>query len=222
MPQVGAFSVNGVACVGAEFCVAVGSSQSKPIILRFTGSRWTLVKGATDASGLYAVSCTSISFCEAVGEQGRLGVQSLWPFSESWNGRSWKSSNSVRARESTELLVGVSCWSSSGCMEIGSQGSNENLAEKWNGSKWSVVPSGAGTLDGVACSSAANCTAVGDNFVVPALLPLIEWWNGTAWRTQKVPSVGRGALLGIWSSRVFEVAVGHRLNSPTALVLDSR
>jgi hypothetical protein len=52
-------------------------------------------------------------------------------------------------------------------------------------------------LNGVSCASPTNCTAVGDYYWTasgpqPAL---IERWNGTAWRVEPSPSIGRGSTL---------------------------
>jgi hypothetical protein len=49
----------------------------------------------------------------------------------------------------------------------------------------------------VSCASPTNCTAVGDYYWTasgpqPAL---IERWNGTAWRVEPSPSIGRGSTL---------------------------
>ncbi|HEY3732848.1 MAG TPA: hypothetical protein VGL63_02930 [Streptosporangiaceae bacterium] len=72
---------------------------------------------------------------------------------------------------------------------------NMTLAEQWNGSTWSVLPSlnprGAVTvvLTGVSCASVTRCTAVGD--YTPArsssLVPLAEHWNGSNWSVQAIP-----------------------------------
>ncbi len=52
-------------------------------------------------------------------------------------------------------------------------------------------------LNGVSCSSPANCIAVGDYYRMAGgpQLTLIERWNGTAWRVEPSPSIGRGSTL---------------------------
>ena len=52
-------------------------------------------------------------------------------------------------------------------------------------------------LNGVSCASPANCTAVGQYYRTASgpQLTLIEWWNGTAWRVEPSPSIGRGSTL---------------------------
>jgi len=68
------------------------------------------------------------------------------------------------------------------------------LAERWNGTAWAIerTPNPAGStasaLNGVSCTSATACTAVGDYYTSTNPLPLVERWNGTAWAVQPVPS----------------------------------
>ena len=70
------------------------------------------------------------------------------------------------------------------------------LAEHFNGTSWSVVPtpslpSGtAGQLKSVVAVSSNNVWAVGDNTG-----PLIEHWNGTSWSIVSTPSVGEAGTL---------------------------
>jgi hypothetical protein len=65
------------------------------------------------------------------------------------------------------------------------------LAERWNGTKWSIqnTPNPRGStqigLQGVSCTSASACTAVGAYFNGIARLPLVERWNGTKWSIQR-------------------------------------
>jgi len=68
------------------------------------------------------------------------------------------------------------------------------LAEVWNGAKWRIVPTfkptGQGSfLNGVACTSASACTAVGSSGPVTTLA---ERWNGTRWRVQPTPNPAGG------------------------------
>jgi hypothetical protein len=55
----------------------------------------------------------------------------------------------------------------------------------------------AGFLTGVSCASPANCTAVGDYYrtATGPQVTLIERWDGTAWRVEPSPGIGRGSTL---------------------------
>jgi hypothetical protein len=62
----------------------------------------------------------------------------------------------------------------------------QTLIEHWDGTAWTVQPSGTGgnheRLCGVAADSSSDAWAVG--FANGRLQTLIEHWNGTAWTVQ--------------------------------------
>jgi len=66
------------------------------------------------------------------------------------------------------------------------------VAERWDGRTWRIVPTfkpapagpNAG-FNGVACTSASACTAVGNRTVAKALA---ERWNGRTWQVQATPN----------------------------------
>jgi hypothetical protein len=75
----------------------------------------------------------------------------------------------------------------------------QTLAEVWNGSKWTVVPSlDPGSDDylyGVACSSVDFCVAVGSTQAAEQSVSqsLVELWNGTSWSVTSSPDPGTGS-----------------------------
>jgi hypothetical protein len=94
---------------------------------------------------------------------------------------------------------GVSCTSASACTAVGQYvtgaGTTATLAERWNGTAWTVqstpAPSGATAsfLQEVSCPSASACTAAGNyETSTGATVTLAESWNGTAWTVQSTPS----------------------------------
>ena len=143
------------------------------------GSTWTTQSvpapaGATDTA-LLSVSCTSSSFCVAVGAAftGDSSSDTL-PFAIMWNGLSWSMAAGLNAPSGfndTEL-AGVSCTGPAWCMAVGfatntSTSVNETLAEQWDGATWSSSSSasapgtGAEALLAVSCTGPSNCMAVG-------------------------------------------------------------
>jgi hypothetical protein len=80
-------------------------------------------------------------------------------------------------------LASVSCWSSSGCLSVGSE------ALRWNGTAWATIakPPGSAALDGVACTAATFCLAVGQN---DSALAAAWKWNGTSWQSLAVYNPG--------------------------------
>ncbi len=99
-----------------------------------------------------------------------------------------------------DFLSGVSCVSSNDCVAVGEHSSLHNrrakpLIESWNGRAWSITPSPYPTavtniLQGVSCSSATACTAVGYDESTTVDEPLIESWNGSVWSVSPSPSPG--------------------------------
>ena len=94
-------------------------------------------------------------------------------------------------------LLAVSCLTANDCTAVGGYTSTAGpvpLAERWDGSTWSIqttpVPTGANfsILDGVSCTSATNCMAVG-SYETPGSnsLPLAEHWDGSSWSIQAMP-----------------------------------
>jgi hypothetical protein len=158
-------------------------------------------------SGNYfeGVSCLSSSFCMAVGLLSEGGQA---PFAEGWNGSEWSllsvPNPTGGGKETYSSLRGVSCTSTTACTAVGSyekKGSKEafeTLAERWNGTEWSIQstpnPSGGheNSLDGVSCSSATSCTAVGQYTKSGLRETLAEHWNGTEWSIQNTPNPSGG------------------------------
>ena len=94
----------------------------------------------------------------------------------------------------------------------------KTLIERWDGKKWSIVPSpnpdGAKNteLSSVSCTSATNCTAVGYSAAVSNHIDaLVEHWDGKAWSIVPSPTESPASgLLGVsCTSATFCVAVGN-------------
>lgn len=73
---------------------------------------------------------------------------------------------------------------------------NLTLIEHWNGKAWEVKPSpnparsGEVHLTGVAATSRSNAWAVGYYLGPNGLQPLVEHWNGKAWKIKRTPKPG--------------------------------
>jgi hypothetical protein len=218
VPLPGSAALTGVSCLSAANCTAVGSqlttaaTSQAPLAAHWNGHGWTAEHVPnpvfqTDGSELSAVWCTSGRACTAVGERGS-GVTAT--LAERWNGRRWAVQPTVNTRGNDTFLEGVACTSVRSCIAAGLHitppGLLLTLAERWNGARWARqhTPSppagpgvGGGTLDAIACSAAAACTAVGAAELVP---PVIERWNGTRWVMQHSPRVrhpGPGELMSV-------------------------
>jgi hypothetical protein len=211
-PGVGALSA--VSCTSARACTAVGAAfvggRDRPLAERWNGTSWSIQptpqpRGAKDST-LNGVSCTSTRFCIAVGlSTNRGGNRGRIALVERWNGTHWSIQRTPKPRGAAEsFLNGVSCTSPTACTAVGGGiysigpftfiGGGVLLAERWNGSRWSIqripVPRAASGLSGVACVSRSFCIAVGSTAGSTGQVPLAERWNGTAWTLQRIPAPG--------------------------------
>ena len=131
-----------------------------------------VIKHAFGSSVILAgVSCTSASFCMAVGQGGSKSNTSSngFPFAVVERGATWNVVLAPRLPNSQPgLLSGVSCSSPSACIAVGTQTQAHTqapLIEEWNGAHWSIAvypKPVSGSLLGVSCSSPSTCVAVGE------------------------------------------------------------
>jgi hypothetical protein len=201
----------GVSCAGPSFCVAVGvwgpgSTFVNPLIEQWNGTAWTLATGANPsgsvATQLSAVSCLSSMWCTGVGYT-KDGSNNRHALVEKWDGTAWTVvTTTPPTGETTSQFDALSCAKSSWCMAVGgytNASSNfVSLAEVWNGTAWSVVPSpnpGAGTsgeLNGVSCAGGGFCAAVGQWYNGTHFQAQLATWNGTAWTNVTPPEANPG------------------------------
>jgi hypothetical protein len=176
---------------GQQF-VCVGPGDNTGTTTKLTTAAWSLRTTPTPSGGnLVAVSCSSATACTAVGSRnGRT-------LAERWNGSTWAIQTTPTPSGATSSYVsGVSCASATECIAVGSYvnsaGTTVTLAERWDGSTWTIqttpTPNG-GNLVAVSCSSATVCTAVGSRNGQT----LAERWNGSTWTIQATPNPS-GAL----------------------------
>jgi hypothetical protein len=234
--------LSGISCSASTACTAVGqyttsASATQTLAERWDGASWALQSTATPAgaigSQLLGVSCPAAAACSAVGFWQRSDRTSP-ALVEQWNGTRWAIEPTPAASgESTRVLTAVSCSAPAACTAVGYQfGSGDPvapLAERWNGTSWTVQPiSGPpggthSTLSAVSCSGPDACTAVGayDKFSTVSAT-LAERWDGTAWAVQSTPNPANGtqpALSGVsCPAPAACTAVGYDYDASAALV----
>ncbi len=189
-------SLAGVACPAARRCVAVGQSVSQAgaraaLVKSWNGRTWS-VQRAPRSGGLTAVSCTSARACTAVGYRpSHTGATT--PLAERWNGRTW-ASQSIHGKGT---LTGVACPTAKTCIAVGGfdtefGSGSYGLVKRWNGRKWAGQrlprpPYPQVVLNGVACTSARACIAVGYGYDLDEIaVPLAFRWNGRSWARQDI------------------------------------
>jgi hypothetical protein len=195
--------LNGVSCTSASECMAVGYDQENfsldPLFESWNGTTWSVADTDPSAVGLLVgVSCTSASACMAVGDLDLNGT-----VADVWDGTSWSPLSTPNPPGTGEDgLSGVSCTDASDCTAVGfyvdALQRGLTLAEKWNGTVWSVVRSpsptpgapkaGLNELYGAACAAPSQCMAVG-SYVdrVGLVRTLAEQWSGSTWSLAKSP-----------------------------------
>ncbi len=149
------------------------------------------------------MSCTSPTFCVGVGNISPGGGDEV-PFVDVWNGTTWTSTTlSQPSGADFSQLNGVSCSEPTTCMAAGylhltsGGGSNQPIAEYWNGTSWTLSPvqdlsSPTSEFFRVSCAGPSFCAAAGYTQLSGGEDgTLIEIWSGgTTWTTQSTPNQG--------------------------------
>jgi hypothetical protein len=231
-----------VSCTSASACTAVGDYMNKAglpqsLIERWNGKTWAIQIAAKSAKRSWligGVSCPTLTACTAVGYQNS-GTGDATPLIEGWNGKTWTAQKAALPKGAPGgALDSVSCTSPAACTATGVNfsGTAPTLAERWNGKTWTVQPTpnpsnfttslATVELDGVSCTSAKACTAVGSYQPGGMDAYFAEVWNGTAWKLQSTPvpagSQG-GNLLGVSCSTRGCTAVGAYFSSAGQVTL---
>ncbi len=209
-------SLKGVSCASAKACTAVGyyeNSKGTWLTLAegWNGTEWSVQSTPSPAEGnsyLKSVSCTSATACIAVGNNP--GHYPEDPIAERWNGTEWSAQSipTVTSGGHGQLgaeqveLKSVSCTSTTACTAVGhywewtkeNEGFYYSLVEVWNGTEWSIHTSANMTgdstdLEGVSCTSATACMAVGQyGKGSNPYYTFTESWNGTEWSIKSSPN----------------------------------
>jgi hypothetical protein len=150
---------------------------------------------------------------------------------ERWDGMAWQVQTSADrgGSSNSNVLFGVAATSASDGWAVGYDSNPaRTLVERWNGTAWTVKSSpnpGGSTnnnyLHAVAATSPTNAWAVGyySTHSPRDGQPVIERWNGTAWKVQKSPTL-HGVLFGVTALSASDAwAVGDYYNGTTEQTL---
>lgn len=238
IPRANGSGLNGVSCTSATACTAVGfyytpdEMEQLVWVDRWNGRKWTSQAAPSPPTSapfrqerFQGVSCTSRTACVAVGFYEN-ATNSNVPLVEAWNGTTWAIQPTGTSFPAPfNALYGVSCTSATACIAVGTSynaPASEPLAERWNGTTWTIQPTpspNGGGLAQVSCTSAIACTAVGvavGSGGTP--LALADRWDGTAWALQHVANPTDGTtpvLAGVSCSTATAcTAVGFRNGPP--------
>lgn len=173
---------------------------ARPLAARWNGTEWTLTPTPTlvDYGGFSDVDAVAANDAWAVGFQEINGVPN--PLTERWNGSAWSVVPSpMPPGSSSGSLSAVKAFSATDVWAVGTHatsGGGRTLAQRWNGSSWSQVPTpspnprsnGLNSIDGV---STNDLWAVGTVGVVTAgetQNGIVLRWNGSAWSQVALPA----------------------------------
>jgi hypothetical protein len=182
-----------LATTGAAVALLAAPLSSSPALAAgltspptVAATSWTSAAAAAGSGSnqLDDVSCTSSTFCVAVGIQDSgTGGGTLV---EQWNGTTWTVVPSVNPSATTgDTLTSVSCVGTAFCLAVGGS-SNATIAETWNGTAWSLVPAAtpagntSAVLSSVSCVTAATCEVLGTATVGGTNSVFGNQWNGSA------------------------------------------
>jgi hypothetical protein len=246
------YRFDGISCTQANHCVAVGWNWNLEVHTKATlvelwnGKSWSVLPtpnppGLSEgwAHEWYAVflgvSCASASDCIAVGRYRSSPEEVAKPLAEHWDGSTWSIVPAAAPSGATASgFEGVSCTAPIACTAAGwsenGSGAVQVLAERWDGSKWSIQstpnPSEStnSRLAGVSCSSATACTAVGwSGGFIQTRKPFAEHWDGSKWSIQSTPTPSEAGLEGVSCTSPSEcTAVGIVRKGSTFVTLAER
>ncbi len=173
----------------------VGTTDGVDQTFRTAG--WTIQStqnphGLGESDWFSGVSCWSATGCDAVGSNSN-SEDEIVGLVERWNGSTWEVQSTPKSTGAQEdNLESVSCRSASECEATGyaevAEGKHITLAERWNGTAWSIqsTPTEGNDSDlvSVSCASASECVASGLHLSGSPVkhLPLVESWNGKEWK----------------------------------------
>ena len=179
-------ALDAIACPSTTTCVAVGNapptagscspsaqpcgSVSFEASTTDAGATWTGVLGATESFGFAGdsfsgVSCPSTSECMAVGSDGTNTDPYLEGETEgillSGTCTLVTGCGTVLYPESTSYLGSVSCFSSSACIAVGSNGAGGAAIATASATGWTTMTATIASADAVSCQSSSDCMVAG-------------------------------------------------------------
>ena len=166
-----AASFSAVSCVSRGACTAVGGDgDGQPIYATETGGVWgavTALQASGSGSSFTGVSCTDLTDCSAIGTRAGNALYSTE------SAGVWSAPTTIASGSGTVVATSLSCTGAGNCTAVGYDaglgGKGPGIYLTQTDGTWSApttlsVPSspGSGTLYGVSCTDANDCTAVGD------------------------------------------------------------
>jgi hypothetical protein len=234
-------SLVSVACPTAKNCVAIGDTTGKKAspcsCLGFSevlsDGKWTVQPFAADDPMLAgAVSCTSSTFCVAVGTTP-WSVRKTHAVAQVWNGHVWKA---MQLPSGSWSLSSVTCLSTRWCMAVGTttpQSARTQccaLVAIWDGHRWAgqrlSTPAKSdfdnSVLLTVSCASPQFCAAGGEDDVQRGELWFFDGQHWTLRYAGQAAATRVGRIMSVSCPSVAGCVVAGDLDSGMAFVTPHR
>ena len=183
--------LSGVSCPTTTDCMAVGSNgASLPgsgVVLTTTdgGATWNPVAAPTGALTVTTVTCSSVTSCQAIVNDGSF----VWSAVSTDFGQAWQREGNLpflfEAGDDLSCTVGAACLVAGYAPTGTGTGEGAIALSSDGGQTWSLasVPNGIGVLRSATCSDVTDCLAAGStstsiNDVVPAQGALLHSADG--------------------------------------------
>jgi len=192
-----------------------GPSRYRPLVLHWDGSTWSTIPTPLLPFNalISALSADGPNDVWMVGSEMVQPDERQITLTEHWNGSAWSVVTSPDAGDASDpeddnALTGVDAiapddaWAVGQYLDVSTTGLLwDTVAEHWDGSTWSIVPSPTPALDGgnvtmsaVAAISANDVYAVGSDDYTGSngstADAVMMHWNGSAWSLVPVPEPG--------------------------------
>jgi hypothetical protein len=213
--------LNGVIALARDNVWAVGTANDHALIEHWDGHQWNIALNANlagQSDDLLSISASSPHDLWAVGTSLKVNYD-FHGYGVSLNlssmgsgvilhgdGQNWQVVSGQGPSTQMAMLNGVTALAPNNVWVVGAafQGGLlsglqvKTLAEHWNGSQWSVVPTAdapnafSSYLTGVTATSANTVWAVGGSFTGSHFASLIEQWDGSHWNLVPAPNAADG------------------------------
>jgi hypothetical protein len=167
---------------------------------RVASPRAFLSASVKTAAMQVAVLSIAVALASAgVGRADHRRGSSLPSASAASSAPTWKLQHTPEPPGATFIrLSRVSCPARNVCVAVGASGSSalrhQTLIVRWIGHKWRIqespnpARSTSAELDGVSCTSARACMAVGTATTSTSTKSFAERWNGSRWSEERLPT----------------------------------
>jgi hypothetical protein len=183
-----------VSAVAANDIWAIGTRNGRTLAIHWDGTAWSIA--ATPNPGinenyLLDVAATAANDVWAVGYFKNGPPYAFLPFIVHWNGTAWSQVPPPNTGIFSNVLTSVTAIGANDIWAVGyamaqnaPASQTQTLTIHWDGSRWSVVPSGFfNQLNAVSAVSSTDVWAVGSN----GLYAITLHWNGSRWSEVPAP-----------------------------------